>query len=103
MLLALDLLINDTQEVVLVTKQPNDRKELKQSLYSGFVPRRTIAYINPADPNANADALKHQATIRTLIDDQATVYICQDFSCQKPLSNRGEIESAFDTMKASFS
>ncbi|MEC9095843.1 MAG: thioredoxin domain-containing protein [Planctomycetota bacterium] len=103
MLLALDLLINDTQEVVLVTKQPNDREELKQSLYSGFVPRRTIAYINPADPTTNANALKHQATIRTLIDDQATVYICQDFSCQKPLSNRGEIESAFDTMKASFS
>ncbi|MBA60806.1 MAG: thioredoxin domain-containing protein [Planctomycetaceae bacterium] len=103
MLLALDLLLNDTQEVVIATDQQTDREELQQFLYSGFIPRRTIAYINPADSKSTANSLRQQAMTRKLIDNQTTVYVCCNFSCEKPLSNRGEIESALDTMKVSFS
>ena len=102
MMLALDLLLNDTQELVIATDQESEQNELRQQLYSGFIPRRTIAYINHAAANSTANALSELGKTRTLIDNQTTVYICQNFSCQKPLSNRGEIKSAFDTMKASF-
>ena len=103
MLLALDLLLNDTQELVIATDQQSERDEIKQQLYSGFIPRRTIAYINHADTTSTANVLSGLGKSRTLIDNQTTVYICRNFSCQKPLSNRGEIKSAFDTMKAVFS
>ena len=83
--------------------QPEEQAELRQHLFDGFIPRRTIAFINSDNPSATAVALRQQIDSRPLVDNQTTVYLCQNFSCQKPLSNYGDIKSAFDTMKVSVS
>jgi len=103
MMLALDLLLNDTQEIVIATAQTEEQEKLRQQLFDGFIPRRTIAFINSDNPATTAGALMQQIDSRPLVDNQTTVYLCQNFSCQKPLSNYGDIKSAFDTMKASVS
>ncbi len=102
MLLALDLLLNDTQEIVIHCADNDARQKIQQQLHDGFIARRTIAYLHPGDKTQTAGILSSLAASQTPVNDQPTVYICHNFSCQKPLSNRGEIESAFDTMKMSF-
>ena len=103
MMLALDLLLNDTQEIVIATTQTEEEEKLRQYLFDAFIPRRTIAFINSGNPSATAAALRQQIDNRPLVDNQTTVYLCQNFSCQKPLSNYGDIKSAFDTMNVSVS
>ena len=103
MMLALDLLLNDTQEIVIAGTQTEEEEKLRHYLFDAFIPRRTIAFINADNPSATAVVLRQQIDNRPLVDNQTTVYLCQNFSCQKPLSNYGDIKSAFDTMKASVS
>jgi len=103
MLLALDLLLNETQELVFVSEQLEDHQNFRQQVFAGFIPRRTVAYVNPTEMVNPETPLGTIHAIRTLVDEQATLYICRDFSCQKPLTKRGEIEAALDTMKSTFS
>ena len=98
MLLALDFLLNDTQEIVIASESPSELEQWRKQIFSGFIARRTIAYLQPNQDGVAV--LRDMSQTKTLLNGQTTIYICHDFSCQNPLTNHGEIKAVFDTMKA---
>lgn len=98
MLLALDFLLNDTQEIVIASESPSELEQWRKQIFSGFIARRTIAYLQPNQDGVAV--LRDMSQTKTLLNGQTTIYICHDFSCQNPLTNHSEIKAVFDTMKA---
>ncbi len=95
MLLALDLLLGPTQEVVIAgdLDQPSTAEMLKE-LRKGFNPRRVLLL---KDKGEKGNRLAHLAPYVLSMEpgpSGARVYLCEGNSCREPLSNPRELEAA---------
>jgi len=91
MLCGVDLLAGPTTEVVLVGEpEAADLQALVRPLRTTYTPRTVV--LN-APPTGAMDALAPFTAAHTQTDDQATAYVCQNFSCEQPTTDR-------DTMMA---
>jgi len=99
MLIALDMWLGPMRELVLIGG--NDEAEnqtLRALLQNGFRPYCALAS-RPARPDS-AGVIGESAWLeslfagRTAIGGQPTLYICQNFTCQAPITGLAQIESA---------
>jgi len=91
MLCGVDLLAGPTTEVVLVgPPEADDLQALARPLRTTFTPRTVV--LN-APPTGAMDALAPFTAAHSQTDGQATAYVCQNFSCEQPTTDR-------DTMMA---
>jgi len=91
MLCGVDLLAGPSTEVVLVGQpEADDLQALAQPLRTTFTPRTVV--LN-APPTGEMDALAPFTAAHTQNDNQATAYVCQNFACEQPTTDR-------DTMMA---
>jgi len=100
MLIALDMWQGPFSELVLVGGS-DDRQNLDAiiALRGGYLPNCVLAY-RPAHDDPNDHSTIRSAWLnglfesRTAIDNQPTLYICQNFTCQAPIAGVAQIQSA---------
>ncbi len=98
MLLALDLHLGPTYEVVIVGEGRSDAAELLAALRRRYVPRMVLAFRETSNGSAVSTALSGLLEGKSALEGQPTVYICQNFACQTPVVGRQAIRAAWQKM-----
>ena len=94
MLVALDFYLGPVQQIAVVGYAIHDEfwKAMK-AIRQSFGPRRVIAAWDPASgqPPSKIELLQG----KTSINQEVTVYVCENFTCQAPLVGAEVVEKAF--------
>ena len=101
LLITLDHQLGQTRELVLVYEQ--DIAELNtvlRELHGRFLPNCVLAVRQiPASSNQKTSNLLDPAFAgKTVIDGQPTLYVCENFACQKPVSGMNAIREKLDEL-----
>ena len=93
LLMNVDSLIHPTKEIAIVgQKDSEDTKKLLKAIHSRFIPNRVIALLDPSSMDAEELANKIPLLSgRTLIEGKATAYVCENFTCQLPVTTPNEL------------
>ena len=83
---ALDFYLSPKKEVVIVGHPyRKSTAEMVRVLFGNWLPNKVVAALDPDDPTAVNDLKLLSGKI--MIDNQPTVYICEGYSCQAPMTN----------------
>jgi uncharacterized protein len=90
-LIAVDLLADGPIELALIGS-PNDPgfEALQLAVREVFLPHRVVATGNGIRTQSTHPLLAGKG----LVEGKATLYICKNFSCQRPLTNPGDVTEA---------
>jgi uncharacterized protein YyaL (SSP411 family) len=94
MLLAVDLYLGPTHEVVLAADDSAESQAVRTDLQRRFIPNKVLAYVDPKAPQLLADLLQG----KEMIGGQPTLFVCEGFTCQAPAAGAREITRALDTL-----
>jgi uncharacterized protein YyaL (SSP411 family) len=88
MMAAVDFGIGPSYEVVVVgATEANDTKAMLKTLQNEFSPNKVVLFI-PTDKDPSAIFQMAPFTSRmTSIQNKATAYVCQNFTCQQPTTD----------------
>ncbi len=88
LLMGVDFLIYPPKEIAIIgQKESEDTKKLLKAIHSRFLPNLIIAFLDPGSGDVEELAEKIPLLSgRTLIEDKATVYVCENFTCQRPVT-----------------
>jgi uncharacterized protein YyaL (SSP411 family) len=87
MLVAYDFSISKAKQIVLVgERDAPDMRQFLAAFYSRFVPHGIVVLVNAASRQALARYIPTVADM-TAIGGLATVYVCEDYTCQLPTSD----------------
>ena len=85
-LCALDFYLSTKKECVIVGNPDSKATiEMMRVLFRTWLPNKVVAALDPNDPTAITE-LK-LLNNKSMINDQPTVYICEGYSCQAPVTN----------------
>ena len=113
MLQALDMYLGPTHEIVVVGDlQDEETKAVLSDLRGRFVPNKVVAMRNAKADSASDPAAgrKHSAALDPLFadkqggdgdDDGPTVYVCENFACQAPVTGREAIVAKWAELQPS--
>ena len=76
---ALEFYFNPTKEIVIL----GDSAELKSEIWRRFLPNKVVVLAENAGRDADLIPLLQE---RSLIDGKPTAYVCENFTCQKPVT-----------------
>ncbi|MCI0357255.1 MAG: thioredoxin domain-containing protein [Planctomycetaceae bacterium] len=106
LLIALDMWLGPMRELVLIGGSDEEENQtVLADVQRVFVPNRVLAYRPGAGPQG-ADAPRSPAHApqsqslaalfesRTAIDDQPTLYVCENYTCQQPIVGGDSIRAA---------
>jgi uncharacterized protein YyaL (SSP411 family) len=100
MLLACDFLHGPTPELVLVGSE-DEIQQARRAFWRRFIPNRVFATSGPAVAGAHpAPRLAATFAGKTSTDGQPTLYECENFACQAPVSGLAAIEAVWDRLAA---
>lgn len=80
----LEFYLNPTKEIVIL----GDSREMKREIWSNYLPNKIIVL---AENTENAETIPLLAE-RKLIDGKTTVYVCENFVCQRPVTTIEELK-----------
>jgi uncharacterized protein YyaL (SSP411 family) len=92
-LCSLDFYLSDPKEVAVFGVRNNPQtKDLVKAINSRWIPNKVVIGFDQTDPEAfiNSPLLKERA----MKDGQSTVYICQNNTCQSPITDLVKLEEA---------
>jgi uncharacterized protein YyaL (SSP411 family) len=99
MLRALDFQLGPTREIIIAgnTDKPGTQKML-QLIHEKFLPN-TVVLLHESDKDNSAfydivPFVKNQ----TVIDGKTTAYVCENYTCNKPVNNIAEFENLIDAV-----
>jgi uncharacterized protein YyaL (SSP411 family) len=88
-----DILKHPVQEIAIVgQKDSPDTEQLLKAIHSLYIPNRIIALLDPS--SADSEELSKKIPLlsgRTLIDGKAAAYVCENFTCQLPVTSPEEL------------
>ena len=96
LLIALDMWLGPMQELVLIGggNGPEDLAILAE-IQRAYLPNRVLAYRGAkAGPGNISPHLASLFAGRSAVDNQPTLYVCQNFTCQAPLVGAAAIRQA---------
>ncbi len=79
----LEFYLNPTKEIVIL----GDSIEMKREIWKDYLPNKLVVLAATAE-HSELIPLLHQ---RKMIDGQTTAYVCENFVCQKPVTNVQEL------------
>jgi len=82
---ALEFYLNPTKEIVILGKQGN---ELEREVWREYLPNKVVVLAENAQENAELIPLLQA---REMIDGKATAFVCENFTCQKPVTASNEL------------
>ena len=90
MLCALDWYLHPSKEIVVVGKNDDLRTaDLIKEIHSVYLPNKVLQLVDPDQPLENISPL---LAGKTQIDGRPTVYVCQNFTCSAPVTNRAGLK-----------
>jgi uncharacterized protein YyaL (SSP411 family) len=100
MLIALDLWLGPTQELVLIGgKNESSNQELLAAIQKSFLSRSVFAYRGQSETGVHhSPALEPLFAGRDAADGGPTLYICKNFSCQAPTKGTDAIKAAIKNL-----
>jgi hypothetical protein len=81
-------------EIAVVGESP----ELRREVFGRLLPA-TVAVFAPAEPGTSA-ALTPLLESRTLVDGRPAAYVCEHFTCQRPVTDPAALRAQLDTALA---
>jgi len=101
MLLALDLYLGPTHEIVVMSPAgAEETVEVLTDLRRRYIPRKVLAYRAEGAKSAST-ALAAPFEGKTVIDGQPTAYMCENFACQAPAVGGEAIRRLWDRLEKS--
>jgi uncharacterized protein YyaL (SSP411 family) len=76
--------LNPVKEIVIIGEKGN---KLKREIYKNYLPNKVVVL---AEDMENADFIPLLQE-RKMIDRKVTVYVCENFTCQKPVTSAEEL------------
>jgi uncharacterized protein YyaL (SSP411 family) len=77
---AVDFLLSTPKEVAIVGKDPADIAPLLAETWRGYIPNKVVA------PGVGVDVIPLLEN-RTTIDGRPTAYVCENYTCQQPVTD----------------
>ena len=105
LLIALDMWLGPMQELVLIGGQnESEDRQLLDEIRQHYLPNCVLAYrptaANPQSAIRISQSLEPLFAGRTAIENQPTLYICQNFACQTPVVGSAAIRQALAKLGA---
>jgi uncharacterized protein YyaL (SSP411 family) len=105
MLIALDLWLGPVNELVLLGgKNESDNESIVAALHRSLLPNAVYAYRNlelqQQPDQARSPALRPLFEGRTATGGQPTLYICENFTCQSPVSGARKVAAEIEKLAA---
>jgi uncharacterized protein YyaL (SSP411 family) len=92
LLSALDFVFGPSYEVVLVGKRDaKDTKLLINSLNKTFLPNKVVIFREEGGEQQILDAIAPYTKDYKSIGGRATVYVCQNYTCELPVTDKDEM------------
>jgi len=85
MLSALEFYLNSIKEIVIIGEKGS---ELEREVWSDYLPDKVVILTNNAAQNADFIPLLNE---REMIDGIPTAFVCENFTCQKPVNTVEEL------------
>ncbi len=100
MLGAVDFYYGPPKEIAIIPgASAEDTEALLSAIYGSFLPNKVVASVGDATPlDAAAQRIpllrgKHQ------LDDKATAYVCENYSCKEPVTDASELKRQLGTQE----
>jgi uncharacterized protein YyaL (SSP411 family) len=96
MLIALELLLGPTSEIVMLGDRENaDTSAVLQELRRRFIPNKVVALRSAAQSSTAAvsKSLNPIFAGKSPLDSQPTLFVCENFTCQAPVSGTDAIKA----------
>ena len=98
MLCAMDSHLNEPLEIVLVAdKAKGDWREMFQIIHSAYMPN-AIILLKDIGTTSGAIAESPLAQERGLVGGKPTVYVCKGYACDKPITDKRELQKKIDAL-----
>jgi uncharacterized protein YyaL (SSP411 family) len=82
---AFDFYLGRPKEIVVIGEpHATDTENLRKTIWHGYIPNKVVACTKPG--NSAAERLLPLLQSRLLIGGQATAYVCENYTCQKPVT-----------------
>ncbi len=88
-LAAFDFYLNPPKEIVIIGDDNNERAALLRAVNSRYIPNKVVVISEPNQTEAAAAIPLLRE--RRMIDGRATVYVCENFACQQPVTTINEL------------
>jgi len=89
-LCALDFYLSTSKEIVVIGPRDNTATlELLHTLCSIWLPNKVVAAYDPNDPQPLSELKLFES--RQMIDNQPTVYVCEHYTCQAPVTGAASL------------
>ena len=96
MLVALDFHLDSPMEVAIVGEGgADDTRAALRVVDSRFIPNKVLAYKSESS-GEEAGVTVPLLEGKSMVDGQATVYLCENFTCKEPLTDLEKIEKALE-------
>ncbi len=96
-LIALQFASGPTEEIVVVgSRESPDTRRMLAAINAAYHPGKVLLFKDPAE----ADALEKIAPFTkelNMVDGKATVYICRNFACERPIHSPEELEARLNS------
>ena len=94
LLCELEFLLSTPKEIAVVGEtNADDTMAVLREIHGRFLPNKILALLDPSDGQPSADASMPLTAGKTQINGQATVYVCENYACQTPTTDVGELET----------
>ena len=91
MLCALDFYLRRPKEIVLLAEPTaQDTQILLRQIHGGFIPNKTLACFDPADPPKRG--MPSLLEGKSQVDGKLTAYVCHNFTCSLPVKTWEEVQ-----------
>ncbi len=91
MLVALEWSLSTSKEIIIAgTPSSEDTQALLKEIRSRFIPNKVILLLNSDTERRISQLLPFTTTMR-MINGKATAYICENYACQLPTSDRAVV------------
>ncbi|MCY3823638.1 MAG: thioredoxin domain-containing protein, partial [Nitrospinae bacterium] len=96
MLVALDFYLDSPVEVAIVgERNAEDTQAVLRAVDSRFIPNKILAFKSEASDEV-ANAAVPLLDGKSMVDERATVYLCENYTCKEPLTDLNMIEKALE-------
>ena len=84
---ALEFYLNPAKEIVVIGEKGN---ELERQIWANYLPDKVVVLAE--DSNADGEMIPLLQD-RKKIDNQATAYVCENYTCRKPVTTKEELQT----------
>ncbi len=100
MLFALDFLHNQTKEIIILPgADAQEYSRMMRTIFSSFVPNKIVICKNEKTPWEELEQMLPMVREKRVVGNKTTVYVCENYTCQKPSTTLEELTNALNSNK----